>query len=365
MHLINDLKAHNELIRADISLAMSRVLDSGWFALGPEVQAFEEEFADYCGTNHCVSVGNGTDALEISLRGMGVSSGDEVILAANAGMYATIAVLNIGAIPVFADISESGYLLSPDSVQARISTKTKAIIVTHLFGLLADMEKFQAIAQDRNIRLVEDCAQAHGALRQGKMAGSWGDAAAFSFYPTKNLGALGDGGAILTKHADFAEAFRELRQYGWTRKYVVTREGGKNSRLDELQAAILRVKLTFLGAWNQKRREIASIYSENLQHQMIKKPRGGSDEDNVSHLYVIETTHRDSLRNHLNHCNIASDIHYPILDIDQAVFDKNSERIELPNSQQSVKRVLTLPCYPELDTATLCAGIQLINRWEL
>ncbi len=363
MQLINDLKLHNGPIEKELQAAIGSVLKSGWYALGPQVRAFEEEFADYCGTAHCIGVANGTDAIEIALKGVGVVAGDEVVVAANAGMYSTTAILAMGAEPVYADVSEEDFLLTPQSVAAVVTSKTKAIIVTHLFGLMADLVGFKSLAQKHGLKLVEDCAQAHGAMRDGKRAGSCGDVAAFSFYPTKNLGALGDGGAVVTNHSEVADRCSQLRQYGWSGKYAVQSAGGRNSRLDELQAAILRVKLAHLNGWNERRQHVASLYASQLEHPAIRKPLCGGAE-HVNHLYVIQTDARNSLRDHLAQHQIGNEIHYPILDKDQAVFAGKYSHVSLPTSERLASRILSLPCFPELDLKALGKGIEAINAWQ-
>ncbi len=363
MQLINDLKRHNSQIQTELREAVSDVLDSGWFALGPQVSSFEEEFAEYCEVSHCIGVANGTDALEIALRSVGISAGDEVIVAANAGMYSTTAILAVGAQPVYADVSENSFLMTTASFEAVVSEATRAVIVTHLFGQIADIDEIVALANKRDIKVLEDCAQAHGAKYQNKRAGSFGHVAAFSFYPTKNLGAIGDGGAVVTKDAAIAANCRSLRQYGWLDKYKVGLAGGRNSRLDELQAAVLRVKLRHLDNWNLQRRHIASIYASELDHPDIKKPVGSGPE-HVYHLYVVQTAYRDSLREFLTLHKIGNDIHYPVLDKDQPVFGDAYSSVKLPRSESLVNRVLSIPCFPELDLVALRKGIATINSWR-
>ena len=262
---INDLGAHTAPLAEALIAAMQRVVSSGWFVLGPEVRAFEEEFAAYCGTRHCVGVASGTDALELLLRALEVGPQDEVVAAPNAGMYSTTAILAVGATPVYADVDPATLTLSPQGVDPHITPRTKVVIATHLFGRMADVSGLRALAEKHGVALVEDCAQCHGASLNGKRAGSWGDGATFSFYPTKNLGALGDAGAVVTSDVALARRVRNLRQYGWHDKYIVSDRGGRNSRLDELQAALLRVKLGFLERWNAQRKAIAKCYSQDFR----------------------------------------------------------------------------------------------------
>lgn len=361
---INDLSLHNQSLAGELHAAARRVIDSGWYALGPEVAAFEKAFADYCGVTEAIGVGNGTDALEIALRAVGVVAGDEVMTAANAGFYASTAIQAIGAQPVYADISTTGFLLCAEDAEKRITNKTRAIVVTHLFGQLGEMEAFSALAKQHGIALIEDCAQSHGASRHGKRAGSWGDAAAFSFFPTKNLGALGDGGAVVTSDHDVAQKVRSLRQYGWASKYTVVDGGARNSRLDELQAALLSVKLPHLDHWNSKRRAVAMRYAEKISHPAIVKPVI-ADESHVAHLYVIRCHERNVLKQYLTANGIGCDIHYPLLDYQQPVLaDKNDPVFALPASEKAVKEILTLPCYPELTLDEVDQIANCINRWS-
>jgi dTDP-4-amino-4,6-dideoxygalactose transaminase len=360
---INDLALHNAAIAGDLHAATRRVVDSGWYALGPEVAAFETAFARYCGAAHAVGVGNGTDAIELALRAVGVGVGDEVITAANAGFYASTAIRAIGAVPVYADVEDGNFLLCARDAAARITQKTRAIIITHLFGQFADMQPFVALAGHHGIALVEDCAQAHGAMRSGQRAGSVGDAAAFSFFPTKNLGALGDGGAVVTQRDDVASRVRSLRQYGWSTKYTVVDDGACNSRLDEIQAALLSAKLPYLDEWNARRRAVAVRYAEKMTHPAIQKPLI-VDSSHVAHLYVVRCAARDALKQYLQAHGIGCDIHYPLLDTRQPV-NKNTPAPRLPVSEKLALEILTLPCYPELTMAEVDQIAECINRWSV
>lgn len=360
---INDLSLHNHAIAPQLHEAARRVIDSGWYAMGPEVTAFEEAFARYCGAAQAIGVANGTDAIELALRAAGVSVGDEVITVANAGFYSSTAIRAIGAQPVYVDILETTLLMDPASAAAAITPKTRAIIITHLFGQLADMAPLQTLCAKHKVALIEDCAQSHGATRDGKRAGSFGDIAAFSFFPTKNLGALGDGGAVVTSSVELAARVRSLRQYGWTTKYTVADSGACNSRLDELQAALLSVKLPLLDSWNEKRRNIAARYAEKVKNPAVRLPviQG---EDNVAHLYVVRCKNRDALKKHLQDKGIASDIHYPILDCHQPVVQQLFSGLDLPVSAKIRDEILTLPCYPELTFGEVDAIADCINAWN-
>jgi len=360
---INDLSRHTQPLRAVLEEAIQRVLRSGWFVLGPEVKAFEEEFAAYCGAAHCVSLANGTEALELALRALDIGPGKTVMTVANAGMYSSVAILATGARPLYADVRPDTLLIDAAEV-ARLLEREKvdAIIVTHLYGLLADLAEIVRLAQARNIPVIEDCAQAHGAALGGRKAGSFGDIGCFSFYPTKNLGALGDGGAVVTHRADLADRVRQLRQYGWSGKYRADLAGGRNSRLDEMQAAVLRVMLPLLDRWNARRREIAARYSAGIGHREIAVPaiHGG---EYVAHLYVVRTAKRDDLKRHLAEAGIPSDVHYPVPDHEQDACRHLFEGVRLPATSQACREVLTLPCFPELSDAEVDSIIARVNSW--
>jgi aminotransferase EvaB len=360
---INDLGRHTLPIQAQLSAALDRVLASGWFVLGPEVSAFEQEFADYCGTTHCVSLANGTDALELALRALGIGAGKTVLTVGNAGMYSSVGILATGATPLYADIHPDTLLLDVAAVSRLLELqRVDAIIVTHLYGQLADIEAVLQLANARGIPVVEDCAQAHGALRGGKRAGSFGAIACFSFYPTKNLGALGDGGAITTSRKDLAERVKQFRQYGWGSKYSVTIAGGRNSRLDEIQAAILRVKLPLLDGWNKRRLAIATRYTQGIRNpRVVTPPLRGSDY--VAHLYVVRTAERDALKQHLNDAGIPNDVHYPIPDYAQAAYREQFTATHLAVTARACAEVLTLPCFPEMSDGEVDTVIASVNAW--
>ncbi len=346
---LNDLKRHNSQLREVLQVALGRVLDSGWFILGPEVEAFEQEFAAYCGTAQCVGLANGTDALEIGLRALGIGPGDEVVTVANAGMYGTTAIRAVGARPVYAEIDAATLLLDPQELESVITPRTRAVIVTHLYGCLAEMDALLLIARHHHLAVVEDCAQAHGAKIYGKRAGSWGDLGCFSFYPTKNLGALGDGGAIVTSDAQIAQRGRQLRQYGWGAKYHAEVSAGRNSRLDELQAAVLRVKLAHLDTWNEARRAIAVQYAHALANTTLLLPPEDVSGKMIYHLYVIRSTQREALKAALKQRNIGCEVHYPIPDyLQPACADLGYRRGLLPVTEKACAEVLSIPCFAEL-----------------
>jgi dTDP-3-amino-2,3,6-trideoxy-4-keto-D-glucose/dTDP-3-amino-3,4,6-trideoxy-alpha-D-glucose/dTDP-2,6-dideoxy-D-kanosamine transaminase len=341
---INDLKPQNTPLAAAVHAALRRVADSGHYVLGPEVEAFETAFAAYCQADHCIGVANGTDALELALRALGIGDGNEVATTANAGMYGTAAILATGARPVFIDIDAETGLLDPEALEQALTVRTRAVIATHLFGRLADMAAIDRQAKARGIPVIEDAAQAHGARRDGRRAGGFGDIACFSFYPTKNLGALGDGGAVTTSDSALAERVRSLRQYGWTARFESGLPGGRNSRLDAIQAAVLSEKLPHLDAMNAQRRAIAQRYRQALTKTAMILPE--TSEDHACHLFVIRHPARDALRAHLARLGVASDVHYPILDYAQtAVQAQIGVLPSLPRTETFVSEILTLPLY--------------------
>jgi aminotransferase EvaB len=360
---MNELRRRIEPIAPAIEQAVSRVIASGWFVLGPEVDAFETEFASYCGSGHCVSLANGTDALEFALRALKIGKNSNVLTVANAGTYSTVAILAAGATPVYADVNSDTLLIDvADAARLVAEQKIDAIVVTHLYGLMADTVRLVQLAKSKNIPVIEDCAQAHGATIDGKKAGSFGDIGCFSFYPTKNLGALGDGGAITTSRKDLADCVKQLRQYGWGGKYHAIVAGGRNSRLDEMQAAVLRVSLPLLDDWNARRRDIAARYSKGIANRKIvtQKIHGA---EYVAHLYVIRTPERDRLRPHLATVGISSDVHYPVPDHAQVAYRHLFADVRLPVTERACNEVLTLPCFPELSDKEIDSMIARINSW--
>jgi len=363
--LINDLSLKISNNRKAIDAAIALVLNRSWLVLGPEVNEFESTFSSYIGVKFCRTVANGTDALEIGLRALGVKQGDKVATVANAGFYTSTALLAIGAEPYYLDVDLETRVVSLTEIERAIKAQVKAIVVTHLYGkAVSDIVEIAAKCSAAGVLLVEDCAQAHGAKIDGKQVGSFGDIACFSFYPTKNLGALGDGGAIVTNDPALSEGVARLRQYGWSLKYQVELSGARNSRLDEMQAAILSVFLPHLDSWNIRRREIATAYSTQIKNDALRLPAIGG-EDYVAHLYVVRTQHRLSLQAHLRSHEIASDIHYPIPDTKQPVFKSRFANISLPNTELLAEEVITLPCYPEMTDSDVQQVIAAVNSWQL
>jgi dTDP-4-amino-4,6-dideoxygalactose transaminase len=361
---VNALDRHIAPLSKQMELVAAKVITSGYYVLGPNVKAFESEFAAWCGVAECVSVANGTEALELGLRSLGVTAGKSVAVVANAAMYGTTATLACGAEPVFVDIDPITFAMDPKALEAVLATRhIDTVIVTHLYGKLADMPAFKGLSEKYGFTIFEDCAQAHGARdEQGRKAGSFGTAASFSFYPTKNLGALGDGGAVVTNDPRIAEKVRQLRQYGWTAKYCNVLPGGRNSRLDEIQAAFLRVMLPMLDGWNARRRNVANRYSKEIRNKKITVPPVGGD-NIVAHLYVIRTTDRPSLQRHLAEAQIGSEVHYPVPDYRQPLFDERFAHVKLPITEACSDTVLTLPCFPELTDEEVARVIEACNKW--
>jgi dTDP-4-amino-4,6-dideoxygalactose transaminase len=343
---IFDLKAQYAALKPELDEAALRVMASGWFIQGQEHDAFEREMAAYCEVEHGIGVANGTDAIRIGLQALGVARGDEVITVANAGMPPVAAIVEAGAIPVFVDVDPGTRNLDPSKIAAAITPRTKAVLAVHLYGHPVDADAIREVIRPHGIKLLEDCAQAHGARYKGRRVGSLGDAAAFSFYPTKNLGAYGDGGCVVTNDADVADRATMLRGYGWRKRYL-SESHGFNSRLDEMQAAILRVKLRHLDAANDERRRRAAVYDEALRG--VTHPPTQSWAEPVYHLYVIETDGRDALRQALGEAGIGSDIHYPLPShLQPACANMGVGRGALPVTEALADSILSLPMYPEL-----------------
>ncbi|MBY0510655.1 MAG: DegT/DnrJ/EryC1/StrS family aminotransferase [Rhodospirillaceae bacterium] len=370
MKLINDLGRHTAAHKDEIAAAVAKVIESGWFVLGPETAAFEQEFAAYCSVSACVGVANGTEALELALRALGVGAGDRVAGVANAGGYGLHAMRAIGALPSYVDVDDTSLNMSPELLDRLLKSDGRAIravIFTHLYGNTAGLEAVAQVCARHGAPLVEDCAQAHGAVVAGKKVGSWGVLGCFSFYPTKNLGALGDGGAVVTADEGLAGRLRQLRQYGWGKsKYVSELPGARNSRLDEIQSAVLRVKLRHLDGWNARRRVIAQRYAQGLAGLPVRVPldhTAAADPGYVAHLYVLRTPRRDALRAHLKNQGIGTDIHYPVPDHKQPSCPSESAITPLPVSENLAIEVLTLPCYPELADIEVDAVTGAVHAW--
>ncbi len=355
-----DLKAQYAAIRPQVDAAMQQVLESTQFIMGPQVAEFEAAFAAYCGVDHCVGVGSGTAALELVLRALEIGPGDEVITVAHTFIATAEAISAVGATPVFVDIDPLTYTLDPDAVEAVIGSATRAVIPVHLYGQPADMTRINAVAQAYGLAVVEDAAQAHGAVWQGTRAGGLADAACFSFYPGKNLGAYGDAGAVTTHRADLAERVRLLRNHGRRSKYVHD-EKGFGHRLDTLQAAVLSAKLPFLDRWTAARQGLAAQYSAALAEHEVVVPYVAEGAEPVWHLYVIRSAGRDALMAGLAEQGIASGIHYPLpLHLQPAYADLGYRRGQLPVTEAVAASCLSLPIYPEMGEARVARVVDAV-----
>jgi dTDP-4-amino-4,6-dideoxygalactose transaminase len=359
-----DLKAPYLELKEEFDAAYQRVMESGSYVLGREVEAFEEEFATYCETKYCVGVGNGLESLHLILRAMEIGTGDEVIVPANTFIATWLAVSYTGALPVPVEVDINTYNINHGKIEAAISPKTKAIIAVHLYGQPADMDAINEIAHRRNIKVIEDAAQAHGARYKNRRVGSLGDAAGFSFYPGKNLGAFGDGGAVTTNDANLADKIRLLRNYGSRVKYE-NEIKGFNSRLDELQAAFLRVKLTKLDEWNDRRKQIAIYYLKVLQGVVdLKLPHVPEWAEPVWHLFVITHPRRNQLKHYLDSIGVGTLIHYPIPPHLSGAYAESLETSWPINSYPITKlissQVLSLPIGPHLHKTDIQKVVEIL-----
>ncbi|OGI00446.1 MAG: aminotransferase [Candidatus Melainabacteria bacterium GWF2_37_15] len=358
----SDLKKLNVKYQSEINEAIKKVAESGWYILGREVEAFEEEFAEYCGVKHCIGVGNGLEALSLIIKGYEFKESDEVIVPANTYIASILAVSTSGLTPVFVEPDINTYNIDPEKIEEKITEKTKIIMAVHLYGQAAKMDKINEIAKKHNLKVIEDTAQAHGAVFEGKRAGNLSDAAGFSFYPTKNLGALGDGGAITTNDDELARKVRILRNYGSKIKYVNLLKG-TNSRLDEVQAAILRVKLKYLDEDNQRRRKIARYYLENITNEKIILPQIKDESPHVWHLFVIRTEKRDELQEYLKNNGIQTLVHYPIPPHKQEAY-KEYNHLTLPITEKIHREVLSIPISPVMEDWQVKKVVEIINSYD-
>ena len=343
-----------------INQAVQTVFESGWYILGNEVRSFERDFADWLGVTRCCGVASGTDALALALLSCDIGPGDEVITVSHSAVATVAAIEQIGAEPVFVDIDPRTRCMDPTIIEKVLSSRTKGIVPVHIYGQPAPMFEIMQVAKAHSLKVVEDCAQAHGAEIGGKKIGTFGDAAAFSFYPTKNLGAMGDGGAVVSKEIETDRTCRWLREYGWKERYT-SHLPGLNSRLDEIQAAILRIKLPFIGDDNKRRRWIASQYNTSLSGGSINPPADIAGTLHAMHLYVVETQKRDQLREHLSKHGISSAIHYPVpIHLQPAYLGRIRGGEYLPRTEALYDRILTLPMFPELtdeEVGRVCAAL--------
>ena len=343
-----DFKAHVRCLRGEIDAAIARVLESGWFILGPEGEAFEKELAEAFGAAHCVGVGNGTDALQLSLEALGIGAGDDVVTSPLSAAFSALAILRAGARPVFADVDEETLTLAPAMAERALTAQTRAVMPVHLYGHPADMEEFIELAHARGLRIVEDACQAHLAQYRGHTAGTVGEVGALSFYPTKNLGALGDGGAVLTGSDEIAKRVRQLRNGGQSDRYHHDLPG-INSRLDEIQAAVLRVGLRHLLAWNERRRALAGLYAAELAGTELRLPQEQPWARAVWHLYVVRHPRREALRAALERRGVGTLIHYPLpLHLQRAFAALDGKAGDFPVAERACGEILSLPLYPEM-----------------
>ncbi len=362
-----DLRAVNAEMRVELIEAATRVIDSGWFIGGRELEAFEQEFAAFCGTSYAIGMGNGLDALILTLRAwkeLGrLQDGDEVIVPANTFIASILAISACNLTPVLVEPSPTTFNIDAEKISAAVTDKTRVILPVHLYGQLADMPRILEIARDYKLLVLEDAAQAHGAEINGRKAGNWGDAAGFSFYPGKNLGALGDAGAVTTNDKELAHTLVALRNYGSHEKYR-NEFKGVNSRLDEIQAAFLRVKLRHLPAHTSRRREIAGKYLSGITTPLVTLPLGSNEVRHVVHLFVVQTPHRDSLSKHLLKNGVKSLIHYPIAPHHQAAYKEFAE-IRLPITEKIHREVLSLPISPSQTDAEVEQVIDAVNGFHV
>ncbi|MDY4426287.1 MAG: DegT/DnrJ/EryC1/StrS family aminotransferase [Helicobacter sp.] len=356
-----DLHKINQRFKSEIDLAIREVLESGWYLLGEKNKAFEENFAKYCETKFSVGCANGLDALHLAIRAYDFPKDSEIIVSANTYIASILAISNCGLKPILVEPNLETYNIDVDLIEAKITEKTKAIVVVHLYGQAVEMEKIWELAKKYNLKIIEDSAQAHGAIYQGKKVGNLGDIGCFSFYPGKNLGALGDGGSITTNDEEVAIKIRAIANYGSLIKYENIYKG-LNSRLDEIQAAILDLKLQFLDADNQQRREIAKIYRENIKNEKIVLPKPYKEESHVWHLFVIRTKNRDKLQEYLKIKGIQTLIHYPIPPHKQNAY-KEWNNLSFPITEKIHKEVLSLPISPAMNKEEAFYIVQILNEF--
>ncbi len=364
MILCSNPQAQYQAHKGEIDAAIARVLDKGWYILGDEVKAFEAEFAAYIGALYGIGVGSGTEALHLALAACGIGPGDEVITVSHTAVAAVAAIELVGATPVLVDIESQHYTLDPRHLEGAVTPRTKAVIPVHLYGQPADLEPILETARAHGLRVIEDCAQAHGALYHDKRVGAWGDMACFSFYPTKNLGALGDGGMVVTNDPELARQARLLREYGWVERHV-SHIRGWNSRLDEVQAVALRVKLGYLDADNAARARLAACYDEGLAGAGVSTPQCRPKSTHVYHLYVVRSARRDKLQSFLKSQGIGALVHYPVPVHLQPAYQGRLRGSDcVPETERAAREVLSLPMYPELDKPAVQMVIGAVQAFQ-
>jgi dTDP-4-amino-4,6-dideoxygalactose transaminase len=361
-----DLYKINQEYRQEILDAITRVVDSGWYILGREVEAFEQEYASYCGTRHCIGVANGLDALVLIIRAykeLGIfQDNDEIIVPANTYIASILSISDNHLKPVLVEPDLSTYNIDPLKIEEKITSRTKGILAVHLYGQAAPMDEISNIAKKYNLKVIEDSAQAQGAIYKGKRTGNLGDASGHSFYPGKNLGALGDGGAVTTNHDELARVIKALRNYGSEKKYYNIYQG-QNSRLDELQAAVLRIKLKYLDNDNQRRRSNADYYLKSINNPLVTLPFVSFPEAHVWHLFVIRTSKRALFQQYLNERNIQTVIHYPVPPHKQDAY-REWNHLSFPVTEKIHEEVISLPMYPCMEDADIKTIVEIINSYS-
>lgn len=358
-----DLKSINGRFRPELDSAVRRVLDSGWYLLGDECELFEREYASWCGVKHCIGCANGLDALKLVIQGLGFGEGDEIIAPANTYIASLIAISANGCTPVLVEPDIDTYLLDSERIEEHITSRTKAIMVVHLYGRVVDMTPILSLAEKYGLKVIEDSAQAHGAKFDGRRTGSLGDASGFSFYPGKNLGCLGDGGCVTTDDDELARKVRALRNYGSDVKYHFPYRG-TNSRLDEIQAAFLRVKLPSLDADNAARRRVAERYCAEIKNPLVVLPSLPKDpEQCVWHVFPVRCERREAFQHHLSNCGIQTVIHYPIPPHRQPAYTE-WHNMSLPVTERIHDEIISLPISPVMEDADIVAVIDAVNKWS-
>lgn len=357
-----DLHKINQRFKSEIDLAIREVLESGWYLLGEQNRKFESNFAAYCGARYCIGCANGLDALRLIIKAYGFGKGDEIIAPANTYIASILAITDNGCSPVLVEPDLDTYNINPDLIEAKITDKTKAILVVHLYGQAVKMDKIWALAKKYNLKIIEDSAQAHGAYYNDKRVGSLGDASGFSFYPGKNLGALGDGGAVTTNDEELAQKIRALANYGSHKKYENIYQG-LNSRLDEIQAAVLDVKLKYLDSDNAKRKEIAQYYLQNIKNPLISLPQTYSENSHVWHLFVVRVKDRARFQNYLNDNGIQTIIHYPIPPHKQECY-KELNHLSFKITEQIHSEIISIPISPVMSDSQIQKVVEAINSYK-
>lgn len=354
---------HQE-IQKEIFNTFHKLYQKDWYINGPEVERFEREFANYCGANYCVGCGNGLDSLYLILRGYEIHEGNEVIIPSNTYIATALAVSYTGAKPVFVEPDINTFMINPELIEEKITEKTKAIIAVHLYGQTADMDKINRIAKKYGLKVIEDAAQAHGAKYKGTLAGNLGDAAGFSFYPSKNLGALGDAGAVVTNDPELAARVKALTNYGSDRKYHNIYQG-INSRLDEVQAGFLRVKLRYLDRFNEQRKTIAEKYLAQINQDQVIKPSISNDSEAIWHIFAVRAKRRQNFQNYLQESGIGTVIHYPIaIHLQEAYKDLNMKRGQLPIAEQIADEEISLPIWYGMSDEEISYVVEKVNAWK-